>query len=707
MAEYTLALETMQSVSWLDKITNLFESDQEEEEYAWLGMPPAFREWLGERLAKKLRDDGITIKNLEFESTIEILVKHLRRANGDKLRARIREHVQRAFTHWASLTTQVILDGATTTAYDGQYYFDTDHVVGDSGTQSNKIDVDISTLPVTTAGSTTAPSPAAILQAIIQGIDAICSFNDDQGEPMNEMAEKFLVMVPNSLYAPARTGITMPRGTDIEEQVSDKDIELVRNTRLGAWTDKFAVFRTDGEIKPIIRQQEVGVEVSAVAEGSEYEFFNKKHQYGLYASRNVAPGRWEQACQGVVLGLTDEQAADRSHQLGDAVKCSELPKGVTAFLTTAQTSFKKGEEIYVDETLPKTLARGFVFQSEESGTASKDGEQMPQFDKWDRDELVKYLEDQEADFNPRSQEKTLTKKAIEDPYADPIPVILDFDVDVISEESNLSMKTHIAEAVRRKVATQASRSARDQYNVTARRIAQDLKFGMRQNNTEASIEWHGNRISLIHFSAAFRNINTSAGKRIGATVRIHKGKKRMIVKGGFIASGSNANVQIFKRRGIGRLPISSLKGPSVPQMIENRATHMDVEKLVSQEYPAIFANKVPEFSTVGHAWTINPVEKLKDAMPVAYVFAGDETFGDQADDLITAKMMTERIVVYIVCENADLSDRKSDVRTAAIGWSPGAAYTDLAPVSGRLIDIKGSAYWWEYVFETRIKISSA
>ena len=71
--------------------------------------------------------------------------------------------------------------------------------------------------------------------------------------------------------------------------------DLAVNPRL-TWTTKFATFRTDGMTKPFIRQEEEGVTVSAIAEGSELEFRENKHHYGVKAIRNVGYGYWQHAC---------------------------------------------------------------------------------------------------------------------------------------------------------------------------------------------------------------------------------------------------------------------------------------------------------------------------------------------------------------------------------------------------------------------------
>jgi phage major head subunit gpT-like protein len=55
------------------------------------------------------------------------------------------------------------------------------------------------------------------------------------------------------------------------------------------------MFRPDGRAKPFILQEELPVQVSAIAEGSEEEFKNNQHLYGVKAIRNVGFGLWQHA----------------------------------------------------------------------------------------------------------------------------------------------------------------------------------------------------------------------------------------------------------------------------------------------------------------------------------------------------------------------------------------------------------------------------
>ena len=293
---YFLRLEQATGMNWIDQVSNLFTSDQESETYKWLGQSPQMREWVGGRNSKGFRENGITITNILFEATMDVQVPELRRDKTGQVRIRINELADRTNSHWAKLLSELIINGEATACYDGQFFFDTDHDEGDSGTQSNDISVDISELPVTNHGSTTAPSVGEMREVILQGVQQIYGFVDDQGEPLNETAQNFLVMVPVSLLNVAQAAVVLPfvdRGeSNVIPATPGMNITVVSNARL-TWTTKVLVMRTDANVAPFIRQQETEVELKVKAEGSEYEFDNNAHQYGVDASPNVGYGLWQ------------------------------------------------------------------------------------------------------------------------------------------------------------------------------------------------------------------------------------------------------------------------------------------------------------------------------------------------------------------------------------------------------------------------------
>lgn len=298
---YFHALSESAGAGWINAVSNLFPSDQALERYAWLGQTPQMREWVGGRNAKSLTESNWTIRNKHYEATLDILKRDLRRDKSVQALTRVRELAQRANGHWASLLSTLILAGAATACYDGQYFFDTDHSEGSSGTQSNSISIDISALGCSAHGSTTAPSVEEMQLCIMQAIAAIAGFKDDQGEPMNENAREFLVLVPMTLWLPGLNAVATPTQVAGSQTVFEGARQAGFNIRVepdprSTWTANFAVFRADGSVKPLIRQEEQEVELAMKWLDSEYCFDNDAVQIGVDSWRNVGYGMWQQAC---------------------------------------------------------------------------------------------------------------------------------------------------------------------------------------------------------------------------------------------------------------------------------------------------------------------------------------------------------------------------------------------------------------------------
>ncbi|HET6719033.1 MAG TPA: Mu-like prophage major head subunit gpT family protein [Rhodocyclaceae bacterium] len=297
---YYARLEANPGLAWVDGVSNLFNSDQGSEEYAFLGQSPGMREWVGGRQAKGLKGESLIIRNRPYESTLEVLIRDMRRDKTGQIQVRVNEFVDRSLTHWASLLSTIIIGGETGVCYDGQYYFDTDHVEGDSGSQSNDITVDISALPAAVHGVVTAPSVEEMQQAMLAGIAQMLSFKDNQGEPMNENARNFMVIVPVSLYLTAATAVSTLSTAALQQNfnpnlITGLNISVQMNARL-TWTDKFAIFRTDSPIKGLIRQSEQENELMVKDETSEFAMDNKAIQIGIDNSRGVGYGYWQRAC---------------------------------------------------------------------------------------------------------------------------------------------------------------------------------------------------------------------------------------------------------------------------------------------------------------------------------------------------------------------------------------------------------------------------
>ncbi len=107
-----------------------------EEEYSWLGNWPRIREWLGDRVINQLSAHGYTLKNRDFESTVEVKANDIK---DDKLGIygpMFQEYGRSVADFPDELIFALLAAGLVAKCYDGQPFFDDEHPVGD-GVASN------------------------------------------------------------------------------------------------------------------------------------------------------------------------------------------------------------------------------------------------------------------------------------------------------------------------------------------------------------------------------------------------------------------------------------------------------------------------------------------------------------------------------------------------------------------------------------------
>lgn len=286
---------------WVPLIANRYLSDAALETYAGLGAVPLMREWVGGRQINGLRTSQMTVINTHYEASLGIREEDMRRDHTGFIRAQASEFMDAADNHWEILLRDLILNASTTVnQLDGQYFFDTDHLDGASGTQSNSISVDISTLPATLHGSTTAPSIEEMQQAITSGAIQISTFKDDQGRPMNRGASQFLVIVPPSLQIVANNAVAPSAlaalAQNLNPAIGGMSFTVMGDVDFASWTDKFAIFRTDQAIKPFMLQQETAARLQVLDENSDHFKLEGEYVYMLDAWRSSAYQRWQGAC---------------------------------------------------------------------------------------------------------------------------------------------------------------------------------------------------------------------------------------------------------------------------------------------------------------------------------------------------------------------------------------------------------------------------
>jgi phage major head subunit gpT-like protein len=106
-------------------------SNTSQEQYAWLGTITRFREWVGDRVIQNLKSHDYTIKNKPFENTIGVDRDTIEDDQYGLYSPMIAQLGMDAKQHPDELIGALLKNGFTGLAYDGQYFFDTDHPVLD------------------------------------------------------------------------------------------------------------------------------------------------------------------------------------------------------------------------------------------------------------------------------------------------------------------------------------------------------------------------------------------------------------------------------------------------------------------------------------------------------------------------------------------------------------------------------------------------
>lgn len=256
-------------------------SESLDETYTWLGTVPKMREWVSERQFSGLLAQSYTVRNKDWEVSIEIDRNAIEDNRLKQEVPRIRQLATEAVRHRDELVISTMV--ANGLAYDGQNFFDTDHSEGDSGTQAN-----------TLAG--TGVTDAALTTDYQAARAAMWAFKDDAGRPMSikpthilappQLEGGFRRLLNAQLVASGNAGVTNPwQGT----------AELMISPYLTDVNDWF-LLALDQPVKPLVFQNRKPPEFVALDKpDSEAAFHRKKFKYGVDARYNVGFGFWQMA----------------------------------------------------------------------------------------------------------------------------------------------------------------------------------------------------------------------------------------------------------------------------------------------------------------------------------------------------------------------------------------------------------------------------
>tara|TARA_Y100000588_G_C14281520_1_gene937758 strand:+ start:37618 stop:38511 length:894 start_codon:yes stop_codon:yes gene_type:complete len=113
------------------RIATVVPSTTASEDYAWLGEFSRLREWIGDRQVNKMKIHSYSIKNKKFEATEGIASEYIEDDTIGVLMPKFQDMGYASQEHPDELVFACLAAGFTTLCYDGQNFFDTEHVVGE------------------------------------------------------------------------------------------------------------------------------------------------------------------------------------------------------------------------------------------------------------------------------------------------------------------------------------------------------------------------------------------------------------------------------------------------------------------------------------------------------------------------------------------------------------------------------------------------
>lgn len=296
--EFFKMFQQTQAKSYLGDLSMRVDSDREFEQYGWLGNVPLMREWDGGLQINEPTQYAWTIYNKLYEGTIGLSVDQIRRDKTDNFRTWAASLGKSAALNPVRLMSALMMAGTSALCYDGQFFYDTDHVEGASGTQSNLISCDISEYPVTAHGTTTKPSAEELEYAIIDGVTAMYKLKDDAGEPINQDAEEFVIVAPISIMTPVLSALknkTFSNGRDGVLQNANWKFKPFFDPRM-TWTDRFTISRTDHPVKPFIHQVELDTQIAYLTDPNDsYVLRNRKYLWSATRLEGLGYGDWHKS----------------------------------------------------------------------------------------------------------------------------------------------------------------------------------------------------------------------------------------------------------------------------------------------------------------------------------------------------------------------------------------------------------------------------
>ena len=271
------------TTTYWQEVATKVPSTARSENYSWIGSIPRLRKMNGERIPKKLLEHTYSIVNEEYEASIEVKHADLKDDQTGQYGIQAKSIGEAVKQFPDELIFETLIPGGTTgLAYDGQYFFDTDHPIGETGsTQSNKI--------TSALDATSFRTARAMLRKM----------KDDFGSPTVNRNLDLLLVVPADLEGTAEAILEAERDANGATNTLKGKARILVADWL-ADTNNWYLLDVAVTIKPFVLQEREFIPFEALEEGSTENFMRKKNYYGTYWRGNAGYGLYQKAIGAIV-----------------------------------------------------------------------------------------------------------------------------------------------------------------------------------------------------------------------------------------------------------------------------------------------------------------------------------------------------------------------------------------------------------------------
>lgn len=105
-----------------------------------------------------------------------------------------------------------------------------------------------------------------------------------------------------------------------------------------------------------------------------------------------------------------------------------------------------------------------------------------------------------------------------------------------------------------------------------------------------------------------------------------------------------------------------------------------------------------DYSSIQHAWTMEPVAELNAEAPLLLLLPGNVSAQPSDGDNFVSQQAQERVICITVCKMADLGKLRAQLLEAMIGLQLSEYHAMMEYVNGNSEGVHGDYLWWKDVF---------